>query len=168
MPICNDNFNGCFSGPYYPRPIFNCCSSGSCGGGNNVVNPTRSAEWGFFSNQNQQVNFLQAVPLNLVNSSGKAITQGNNESIMLTSGNYLVTFSVAGSSSSNPIRFVLSLNGEVLPYSLTAETGDGSPKNLSTSVVLSSTNNSSLQLLNQTDGQVSILNANLSVTKLLI
>ncbi len=168
MPICNDNFNGCLTGPYYPRPIFNCCSRSSCGGPNNVVNPSRSEEWGFFAVQDTSVAFLDPVPVTLVGSAGSAVSQGDQTGqINLTAGNYQVSYTVSGSSAANPIRFILELNGTNLPYSLTTQTGDGNAKTLSTSVIISTTSNATLRLISQTDGTVSISNANVAVTKLL-
>lgn len=167
MPICNDNFNGCFTGSYYPRPIFNCCPTGSCGGGSSVVNPSRSEEWGFFAVQNTEVSFLEAVPVALVGSAGSAVSQTQTGEIALTAGSYVVSYTVTGSSSASPIRFALELGGDILPYSLTTETGDGNPKTMSTSVIITTSGNAVLRLVSQTDGVVTVSNANVAVTKLL-
>ena len=167
MAICNDNFNGCYGSPYYPRPIFNCGATGTCGGGNNIVNPAQTGEWGFFATQNNQVSSLGVIPVNTVSKSGSAISQDQAGVINITSGNYLVNYSVSASSSANPIEISLELNGENLAYSQISQGGAGDVKALSTSVIINASGSSVLKLINQSNADITILNANLVVTKLL-
>lgn len=167
MAICNDNFNGCFGGPYYPRPIFNCGNTGSNVGGNNIVNPTRSGEWGFFAVQNEQVSSLGQIPFNLISKEGSAVSQSQSGEINITSGNYLVNYSVNVNSNANPVEIALELNGEILPYSSISQSGNGDLKTFSSSVIISASSNSIIKMLNQTNDDVVILNATLTATKLL-
>lgn len=167
MPICNDNFNGCYTGPYYPRPIFNCCSGGSCGGGNNVQNPSRSAQWGMASVQNVAVEEGESTPIVLVGSEGTSVKQDNAGEIVLTAGNYLVSYSISASSQTNPIKFVLQVNGQDLPYSVAYATGNNEIQSFGNSFIISVSGNTVLSLMNQTNGNVAINNANVVLTKLL-
>ncbi len=167
MAICNDNFNGCYGSPYYPRPIFNCGATGTCGGGNNIVNPAQTGEWGFFATQSNQVSSLGVIPVNTVSKSGSAISQDQAGVINITSGNYLVNYSANLNSNANPVEIALELNGEILPYSSISQSGNGDLKTLFSSVIVSASSNSIIKMLNQTNDDVVILNANLVVTKLL-
>ena len=168
MPIiCNDNTNGCFTGPYYPRPIFQCCSGGSCGGPNTIVNPTRSEEWGFFVGEGATVAQNQALPLTLNASAGTAVTQSDATTVGLTAGSYQVSFNVTASSATNPMEFALELNGTVLPYSIVTATGDSTNKTLSNSVIISVPTNATLRIVNLTAGNATATRSNLAATKLL-
>lgn len=168
MPIiCNDNANGCYTGSYYPRPIFNCCQGGSCGGRNNVVNPTRSEEWGFLTGGDVQAAQNEHIPLTLTSSAGTAVSQSVADEVNITTGNYQVAYSVNASSSVNPLQFGLELNGTVLPYSIISGEGDGNLQNLATSFIISVPTNSQLSVVNLTAGAASMTRVNLSVTKLL-
>lgn len=169
MPIiCNDNTNGCYTGPYYPRPIFRCCSGGSCGGPNTIVNPSRSEEWGFFVGGGLAVTQNQALPLTLNASAGTAVSQGDATTVVLTAGSYQVSFSVTASSATSPMEFGLQLNGSVLPYSIVTAAGDSTDKSLSNSVIISVPTNATLRIVNLTAGNATVIRSNLAATKLLI
>ena len=168
MPfICNDNNNGCFTGPSYPRPIFNCCRGGSCGGGNNIVNPTRSEEWGFFVGTTSTVEQNGVVPITLSASAGPAVSQMDTNTANLTNGSYQVSYNITASSTTNPMQFALELNGTILPYTIVSATGDATPKSLSNSVIISAPGNSTIRIINLTAGASVVTAASLAVTKLL-
>lgn len=168
MPfICNDNTNGCYSGSYYPRPIFNCSRGGSCGGPNTIVNPPRSEEWGFFVGGTSTVAQNGVVPITLNASAGTAVSQIDPNTANLTNGSYQVSYNITASSASNPMQFALELNGSILPYTTVTATGDGTPKSLSNSVIISAPGNSTLRIINLTAGTTVVSGVSLAVTKLL-
>ena len=168
MPmICNDNTNACYSGPYYPNPVFKCCQTSSCGGSNTVINPTRSEEWGFFVGGGVTAGQGQALPITLTASAGTAVSQSDSTTIGLTAGSYQVAYNVTASSTTSPMEFALQLNGSVLPYSTATAAGDSSTKTLSNTVIISVPTNATLQIVNQTAGNASVVRSNLAATKLL-
>lgn len=167
MPIvCNDNNNACFTRSNYPRPIFNCCRN-TCSGNNNIVNPTRSEEWGFLTGDTQEVTQDELLTLSMVARTGTAVSQTVQTETNITTGNYQISYSVNALSSVNPIEFGVLLNDAVLSYSILSGNGDGNPQNLSTSFIITVGSNSKLGIVNLTAGSVNISRANLSVTKLL-
>lgn len=167
MPIiCNDNNNACYTRSNYPRPIFNCCPN-TCSGRNTIINPQRSEEWGFLTGGEQEVAQDGSLTLGLVSSAGTAVTQSVADAVNITAGNYQISYSVNASSSVNPIQLGMLLDDGVLEYSILNANGDGNAQNLSTSFVLSVTNNSQIGIVNLTAGGVTISRVNLSVTKLL-
>lgn len=167
MPIiCNDNNNACYTRSNYPRPIFNCCRN-TCSGNNNVVNPTRSEEWGFLTGDTQEVAQDESLTLEIVARTGTAVSQTVATEVDITTGNYQISYSVNASSTTSPIEFGVLLNDAVLSYSILSGLGDGNPQNLSTSFIITVGSNSQLGIVNLTTGSVNVLRANLSVTKLL-
>ena len=102
-----------------------------------------------------------------MSKSGSAISQDQAGVINITSGNYLVNYSANLNSNANPVEIALELNGEILPYSSISQSGNGDLKTLFSSVIVSASSNSIIKMLNQTNDDVVILNANLVVTKLL-
>ncbi len=168
MPfICNDNNNGCYAGPYYPRPIFNCGNVGSCGGSNTIINPVRSEEWGFFVGDNSSIEENEVIPLSLSSSAGTAVSQTSANSINLTTGSYQINFNVTASSDTEPMQFAVYLNEVKLPFSALTGVGNGSVQSLSNSFIITVPSNSILKAVNLTAGNVNIVISSLAVTKLL-
>ncbi len=165
MPCLNDNNNGFFTGPYYPRPVFLAPESPS--GSNNVQNPTRSEEWGFFLATPLTVASMENVPLTLSTSAGTAVSQQSDSVANITTGSYQISYNITASSATNPMSFGIKLNGVVLPHTIVTAVGNGDVISLSNSFILTVSSNSTLELANLTAGSVAETSASLAVTKLL-
>ncbi len=165
MPCINDNNNGFYTGPYYPRPFFIAPENQS--GSNNVVNPARSEEWGFFVGLPTTVANGGTVPLTLNASTGTAVSQQNAGVVSITTGSYQVSYNITASSATDPMQFGVELNGTILPFTVVTATSGGSDVTLSNSVIITAPSNSTLRLVNLTAGNADVAISSMAVTKLL-
>lgn len=167
MPNCNVNFNNCCAGPYYPRPIYRQQRRGSCGGANNIINPVRSEEWGFFVGQTATVASGEALPIFLSGSVGSAVKYTAPDTINLTGGSYQISYSVTASATATPVEFAFEVNGVIFEPSRSTATINNTTQSLTNTVIFTVPSNSIIRLINLTGGVVNIVRSNVAVTKLL-
>ena len=159
------NNNGYFTGPYYPRPFFLLPENQS--GSNNVVNPVRSEEWGFFVGLPASVTSGATLPLTLSSNAGTAISQQSPNAANITTGSYQLSYSVTASSATDPMSYGIELGGTLLPFSIITAEGDGTTKTLSNSIIITSASNSTVEIVNLTAGTANVTRSTLTLTKLL-
>lgn len=149
MPNCNNN--GCFSGSYYPRQIFTCRCGGGCGGsGSGIVNPQPVNQWAFLTLSNSiQINQNGEISFETTDKSGTAVSN-NNGVIDLTAGTYEISYNArAVVPNSGVVSIAVSQNGEILTYSTSTQTGSqNNVMTLSNSIIITSTTNFSIRILN--------------------
>ena len=166
MPNCN--FNGCFTGPNYPRRIFTCnCNNQGCGGGR-VVNPTVPIEFAVFKSEDVSVDGGQVIPVVLTDSSGTAITDGGSGEVSLTAGTYRVSYNTTFEiPEGTQVGTVLALDGTAISTTESIVTGTaGQVSSTSNQIIITVTGNQVLTLVNSTGERVNFISVNLSVDKL--
>jgi len=166
MPNCN--FNACYCGPYYPRPINTCSCLNRCSVGT-VVNPTIPREWAvFLLTTTTSVNSNATIPVTLSASSGSSITDAGSGTITLTPGTYEISYTAdVVIPTGLTVSLALENNGEEISGTTTNMTGTaGQVVNLSNKIILNFTDTASLTLVNATGETVSVDRANVTILKL--
>ena len=134
----------------HPCPIF-CPLLTRCNG-NTIVNPTITEAFGFFNNTDVGTIGSQfRIPLNLVQGNSDRITASTtNGAVQLTPGTYEVTYLAGGSVPANgTLSIKLRLNGfDVTGSTLNGTQTAGNVVNLTQSIVLTVTQTSVLELVN--------------------
>lgn len=167
MPNCN--FNGCYTGPNYPRGVFTRnCNNVSCGRGR-VINPEIPLEFGVFENvESQNVLNEEPVLFSLSTGSGTAIKDGTNGEIDLTAGVYRVSYNaVVEIPSGGVARLISQFDGDNILTSQTASSGSEEQVfSLSNQFILNINEAGTLRIINNSGESVNILSVNVSINKL--
>lgn len=167
MPNCN--FNGCFSGSYYPRRVFTSnCNTGACSGAR-IINPAVPLEFAVFKLVDPVVvSSEDNIPVSREVFSGTAVTDGGNGEVELTAGSYRVSYNVLSEIPDNgEVRTILQLNDVDISTTESVVSGSaGEEFSLSNQTILTLTEAQILTLVNNTDQPVNIISANISVNKL--
>ncbi len=127
MP-CNQNFNQCFSGCSYPRPIFNCYRnllSILNQSGNTIINPTIEG-----ASTISEISSLQTVSSggnvipSLTFSQGSSISYDNFGTFTLINGRYLISYNLSGLISANGLNsYAIYLDGNIMTSSQSTSSG---------------------------------------------
>ena len=163
---CFSNCRYTRNGPYYPCQVTT--SFCNCTG-NSVINPVSTESFAFLSLVSPAtVDCEEIVPVALSSSGGSGITSTESGVVNLTPGTYQATFNVTseiGASGEN--NFALSVNDEVLSSSISQVQGTiGNVESVSNSVVITISESSTLNLINNGTDEVTISNANLFVRRI--
>jgi len=166
MPNCN--FNACYCGPYYPRPINTCSCLNRCSVGT-VINPTIPREWAVFVlTGSSNVSSNATVPVALSTSSGTSITDAGSGFITLTPGTYEISYSLdAVIPSGGNVSFALEEGSDVITGTTTTSSGEENEvANLALRTILNLTSTTTIGLVNTTSEAVTVNNANVTILKL--
>ena len=151
----------------HPSPI-TCCSCQSCTE-NQVVNPALQGSFGFFNNVDiGSVANNGTLPVNLVQSQGSGISSNGSGAISLSAGNYEVSYFAQGTVPvTGRLSVGLELNGVLIEGSqITSEQEVGSVETLSQTVLISVTDNSTLELVNLSGQNTTFSTASVFVRRL--
>ena len=166
---CNLNFNQCFSGPYYPTPIYDCTLrllNLLTPSTTTIANPTVS-NFAFYNTLTSQVVAPGAsVALNFVSGFGGMADAGL---ISLGEGNYQVTFNAVGIvPAGGTIALGIALDGGIVLGAIGSMTGTvGSQQNITDSTIINiDSSGGVLSLINPLAESETISSASLVITRL--
>lgn len=159
--------NNCFCN--HPCPIF--CSINLTCQGNEVVNPVLTQSYAFFSNNDVgTVETNAIIPLSLSQVSGDSISASTTTdgAINLLSGTYEISYFAQGTvPSSGTISVSLGLDGTEIPGSEISQTLDlGSEVTMSKTILVSVTQESTLELVNNSSQTTNFDSASIFVRRL--
>ena len=144
--LCNLNFNQCFSGCPYPRPIFTCYRNLIAllnQSGTTIINPTIEVSSAITQiSSPQTVTAGGLVVPSLTFSQGSSIIHDNAGTFTLTTGRYLINYNLNGIISANGLNsYTVYLDGNIIPSSQSSTSGTiGSGASLSGSAFVRITN----------------------------
>lgn len=133
----------------HPRPVFGCATLNCTQ--NEVVNPVLQGSFGFFNNTaTGLIENGQILPLSFVQGQGFGISSTNGGAILLSAGNYEISYFGQGTVPSNGrLAVELQLNSAAVTGSqIFVEQTAGDVVTLSQTITTALTDNTILQLVN--------------------
>ncbi len=158
MP-CNFNFNQCFTGCSYPRPIFTCYQNFISlfnQSGNTIIQPVIESSSTIGEIATSQTVAAGGVVIPSISfSQGSAISYDNLGTFTLINGRYIVSYNLSGNISANGLNsYAIYLDGNILAASSAVASGTiGSGASVS---------GSSLVQITAPTGAITIRNTNLN------
>lgn len=158
-------FNCCIFN--HPCPIF-CPINLACKGGNDIINPIITTDYGFFNNLSVGAVATQTIiPVGFVQGSGSGILPSTTTSgaVTLSAGTYEISYSVSGTvPASGTISAKLQINGvDVSGSTISATQTAGNAVNLSRTIVITIPQTSTLQIVNNSSDSTTYTNASLFI-----
>ncbi len=151
----------------HPCPIF--CPSINLTCTNEVVNPDFDNDFGFFNNLAVGTIASQAIiPVSLVTSEGTSISSNGAGGVTLVPGSYEVSYLANGTvPASGTLSIKLQLNGVDLSGSvLNATQTAGDVVSLTQTMIISTTNTNTLNLVNNSSDDTTFTYASLSIRRI--
>ena len=158
-------FNCCIFN--HPCPIF-CPINLACRGGNEIVNPIITSDFGFFNNLSVgEIASQGIIPVGFVQGSGAGILPSTITSgaVTLSAGTYEISYSVSGTvPASGTISAKLQVNGvDVSGSTISTTQTAGNAVNLSRTIVITVPQTSTLQIVNNSSDATTYTNASLLI-----
>lgn len=152
----------------HPCPIFCPFVNLACNGGNDIINPIITSDFGFFNNTVGGAIASQAIiPVGFVQGSGTGVLPSTTTAgaVTLSAGTYEISYSAAGTvPASGTISIKLQINGVDVAGSIISGTQTvGNAVNLARMIVITVPQTSTLQLVNNSSGTTTYTNASMFV-----